>query len=430
MLKYGIPHVQELLRRRRALPRAVPGGRPMKVPVQWLADHLGRAAAARRARGAALARGRQGRGRRAPRPARGGRRRRSSIVAGHVLEAGKHPNADRLQLTQVDVGEAAPRQIVCGAWNFGAGDTVAVALPGTALLDGRRIGRSKLRGETSDGMILSERELDISSEGDGIMVLGEGWRPGEPLARARAALPRRDRARGHVQPRRPALDARRRARGARDLRRRAHAARRERAARRSATASTIDWVSVAIEDEELCPRFTRARLPGRHGRALAALAQGAAAAPRACARSRTSSTSRTTSCTTSAARCTPTTTRTLARRAPDRAPRAAGGDGSSRSTARSASSTPSMLVIADAEGPQGIAGHHGRRRLRDHRRDDHRSCSRPRTSRARRSCARRSALGLRSDSSNRWEKGVASRARADRLARGRPPARGARAARA
>ena len=49
---------------------------------------------------------------------------------GRVLEAGKHPNADRLQLCTVDVGEGEPRQIVCGAWNFGAGATVAVALPG------------------------------------------------------------------------------------------------------------------------------------------------------------------------------------------------------------------------------------------------------------------------------------------------------------
>ena len=48
---------------------------------------------------------------------------------GRVLETVKHPNADRLQLTKVDVGEREPRSIVCGAWNFGAGATVAVALP-------------------------------------------------------------------------------------------------------------------------------------------------------------------------------------------------------------------------------------------------------------------------------------------------------------
>ena len=54
------------------------------------------------------------------------------FLVGRVVEAGKHPNADRLQLCRVDVGEGEPRQIVCGAWNFGAGATVAVALPGRA----------------------------------------------------------------------------------------------------------------------------------------------------------------------------------------------------------------------------------------------------------------------------------------------------------
>src|SRR5919198_5192299 len=63
---------------------------------------------------------------------------------GRVLEAGKHPNADRLQLCHVDVGEGEPRQIVCGAWNFGAGATVAVALPGAVLPGGQRLERAKL----------------------------------------------------------------------------------------------------------------------------------------------------------------------------------------------------------------------------------------------------------------------------------------------
>ncbi|HEY3612169.1 MAG TPA: phenylalanine--tRNA ligase subunit beta [Gaiellales bacterium] len=177
------------------------------------------------------------------------------IVAGHVLEAGKHPNADRLQLTQVDVGEGAPRQIVCGAWNFGAGDTVAVALPGTALLDGRKIGRSKLRGETSDGMILSERELDISQDGEGIMVLGEGWAPGEPLA-GRVPL-FHDVIELEVTSNRADLLS------MRGVARELHAifgieltplddseppAHGDRL--------TTNWLAVGIDDEDLCPRFT------------------------------------------------------------------------------------------------------------------------------------------------------------------------------
>jgi phenylalanyl-tRNA synthetase beta chain len=101
---------------------------------------------------------------------------------GRVLEAGKHPNADRLQLCQVDVGEDSPRQIVCGAWNFGAGATVAVALPGAVLPGGQKLERAKLRGEVSEGMILSERELQLGEDHTGILVLPEPWEPGTPLA--------------------------------------------------------------------------------------------------------------------------------------------------------------------------------------------------------------------------------------------------------
>ena len=100
---------------------------------------------------------------------------------GRVLEAGKHPNADRLQLCQVDVGEAEPYQIVCGAWNFGPGATVAVALPGAELPGGLVLDRRKLRGEVSEGMILSERELDLGHDHTGIIVL-DGGEPGTPLA--------------------------------------------------------------------------------------------------------------------------------------------------------------------------------------------------------------------------------------------------------
>ncbi len=100
---------------------------------------------------------------------------------GHVLEAGKHPNADRLQLCVVDVGEGEPRQIVCGAWNFGAGATVAVALPGAVLPGGQKLERAKLRGEISDGMILSERELELGSDHSGILVLAGDLDAGTPL---------------------------------------------------------------------------------------------------------------------------------------------------------------------------------------------------------------------------------------------------------
>ncbi|HEX6701729.1 MAG TPA: phenylalanine--tRNA ligase subunit beta [Gaiellaceae bacterium] len=103
---------------------------------------------------------------------------------GRVLEAGKHPNADRLQLCQVDVGEGEPRQIVCGAWNFGAGATVAVALPGAVLANGVKLEQAKLRGQVSNGMILAEDEVALGTDHTGIMVLPDEWAPGTPLVDA------------------------------------------------------------------------------------------------------------------------------------------------------------------------------------------------------------------------------------------------------
>jgi phenylalanyl-tRNA synthetase beta chain len=102
-------------------------------------------------------------------------------LVGKVVEAGKHPNADRLQLCRVDVGDKEPRQIVCGAWNFGAGATVAIALPGAVLPDGQKLEQAKLRGEVSNGMILSERELELGVDHSGILVLEDGPEPGTPL---------------------------------------------------------------------------------------------------------------------------------------------------------------------------------------------------------------------------------------------------------
>ena len=104
------------------------------------------------------------------------------FVVGRVLSAEKHPNADKLQLCQVDVGNPDPQQIVCGAWNFEAGATVAVGLPGAQLpgfpapLDERQ-----LRGEWSRGMILAEDEIALGTDHSGIMLLPDGLEPGTPL---------------------------------------------------------------------------------------------------------------------------------------------------------------------------------------------------------------------------------------------------------
>jgi len=103
------------------------------------------------------------------------------FLVGKVLDAEKHPNADRLQLTKVDVGDGEPRSIVCGAWNFGTGATVAVALPGAVLPNGLTLERRKVRGEVSDGMILAEDEVDLGTDHSGIMLLEAKYEPGTPL---------------------------------------------------------------------------------------------------------------------------------------------------------------------------------------------------------------------------------------------------------
>ncbi len=104
------------------------------------------------------------------------------FVVGKVLEAGRHPDADRLSVCVVDTGRAAPSTIVCGAPNVAAGQTVAVATPGAVMPDGSELTAAKLRGIESQGMILAEDELAIGIEHAGIVVLGEGLVAGTPLA--------------------------------------------------------------------------------------------------------------------------------------------------------------------------------------------------------------------------------------------------------
>ena len=142
---------------------------------------------------------------------------------GHVLEAEKHPDADRLQLTSVDVGEDRPYSIVCGAWNFGAGAKVAVALPGATLPNGLTLERRKLRGQMSEGMILAEDELDLGTDHSGIIVLDDALEAGTPLVEVLPLVDEVHRPRGDREPRRPVRRLRRRARGRGVARRRAPA---------------------------------------------------------------------------------------------------------------------------------------------------------------------------------------------------------------
>ena len=109
------------------------------------------------------------------------------ILVGHVLTCEPHPNADRLKLTTVDIGQEAPVQIVCGAPNVAAGQKVPVATVGTTLYtkEGEAwvIKKGKIRGEVSQGMICAEDEIGLGESHDGIMVLNEELVPGTPCAK-------------------------------------------------------------------------------------------------------------------------------------------------------------------------------------------------------------------------------------------------------
>lgn len=108
------------------------------------------------------------------------------VVVGYVISCEKHPNADKLNITKVDLGGDAPVQIVCGAPNVATGQKVPVATIGTTLYDkegnGFKIKKGKIRGEESYGMICAEDELGIGESHDGIMVLAEDLKPGTPAS--------------------------------------------------------------------------------------------------------------------------------------------------------------------------------------------------------------------------------------------------------
>lgn len=108
------------------------------------------------------------------------------IIVGEVLTCVQHPNADRLKLTTVDIGEKEPVQIVCGAPNVAAGQKVPVATIGTTLYTAEgeawTIKKGKIRGEESQGMICAEDEIGLGESHDGIMVLNADLKVGTPVA--------------------------------------------------------------------------------------------------------------------------------------------------------------------------------------------------------------------------------------------------------
>jgi phenylalanyl-tRNA synthetase beta chain len=104
------------------------------------------------------------------------------VIVAQIESFDRHPNADRLSVCRVNDGSGPPRQIVCGAKNFKAGDKVPLALPGAILAGGLKIKTSKLRGVESEGMLCSARELALAEDAEGLLILPGDSPVGKPLS--------------------------------------------------------------------------------------------------------------------------------------------------------------------------------------------------------------------------------------------------------
>src|SRR2546426_9686103 len=103
------------------------------------------------------------------------------VVVAQITASSPHPNADRLTVCQVDDGSGKPRQIVCGAKNYKVGDKVPLAFPGAVLPNALKIRANKLRGVESEGMLCSAKELALSEEGAGLLILSGNAKVGAPI---------------------------------------------------------------------------------------------------------------------------------------------------------------------------------------------------------------------------------------------------------
>jgi phenylalanyl-tRNA synthetase beta chain len=103
------------------------------------------------------------------------------VVVGRIVSAEPHPDADRLQICRTDVGGPEPLQIVCGATNFKVGDRVPTAVVGASLPGGFAIGRRKMRGVESQGMMCSARELGLGEEHAGLLILDDSTEVGADI---------------------------------------------------------------------------------------------------------------------------------------------------------------------------------------------------------------------------------------------------------
>jgi len=111
-------------------------------------------------------------------------KRYADFVVGEIISLDKHPNADKLQFVRVDLGGKQIVEVVCGAWNIKKGDRVPVALPGSILPQNKLVvEKREIRGVVSQGMLCAEDELGLGKDHDGIMILGDEAKLGEPISK-------------------------------------------------------------------------------------------------------------------------------------------------------------------------------------------------------------------------------------------------------
>ncbi len=222
----------------------------MRAPLDWLSEYCDSGLGAREL-GERLAMT----GTEVDRVLRHGVDNLDAFVVGRVLEASQHPDADRLTVCIVELAGGQQTQIVCGAPNVAAGQTVAVARPGAIMPDGTKLRQAKLRGVSSDGMILAEDELAISSDHDETIVLSGELEVGTALA---GVLPiATEVLELEITPNRPDCL------GVYGVAREVHAATGARLAlppwehdAGSTDADGAGGVEVVVEASDLCPRFT------------------------------------------------------------------------------------------------------------------------------------------------------------------------------
>lgn len=176
-----------------------------------------------------------------------------NFVVGKVETCEQHPDADRLKVCTVAVGDGAPSQIVCGAPNVAAGQTVGVAKPGSVMPDGTKLKKAKLRGVESNGMILAEDEVGIGSDHAGIMELDSGAKPGTALADVVPIAT--EVIEFEITPNRPDCL------GVYGIAREVHAASEAKLAPEpwaddAGSTGPLEGIDVKIEAPDLCPRFT------------------------------------------------------------------------------------------------------------------------------------------------------------------------------